>query len=107
VHVTDLARAHVQALEALIETGRSGAYNLGTGRPHSVQDVIGSVERVTGRQVPWTLAPRRPGDPAVLYASAAKAHSDLHWTPQYADIDVIVGTAWQWHRTHPRGYDET
>jgi UDP-glucose-4-epimerase GalE len=105
VHVTDLADAHVRALAAIVETGKSGAYNLGTGRPHSVREVIDTVERVTGRKVPWMLAPRRPGDPAVLYASAQKAQAELHWTPRYADLDTIVRTAWDWHRTHPHGYD--
>jgi UDP-glucose-4-epimerase GalE len=107
IHVTDLADAHVKALEAIVETNRSGAYNLGTGRPNSVREVIQSVERVTGRTVPWTLAPRRPGDPAVLFASPAKAQAELHWTPRFADIDSIVGTAWAWHRDHPRGYAES
>ena len=106
VHVTDLADAHVRALDALIETDRSGVYNLGTGHPHSVREVIDAVERVTGRKVPWTLAPRRPGDPAVLYASPQKAHAELHWTPRYADLEVIVRTAWDWHRTHPTGYGD-
>ena len=106
VHVTDLADAHVRALEAIVETGKSGAYNLGTGRPHSVREVIDSVERVTGRQVPWTLAPRRPGDPAVLYAAPDKARGELHWTPRFADLDTIVGTAWNWHRAHPKGYGD-
>jgi UDP-glucose-4-epimerase GalE len=105
IHVSDLANAHVSALEAIVETGRSAAYNLGTGHPHSVREVIGAVERATGRPVPWTLAPRRPGDPAVLYAAAAKARAELHWTPRFADINAIVGTAWAWHRTHPQGYD--
>jgi UDP-glucose-4-epimerase GalE len=104
IHVTDLADAHVRALEAAVETGRSAAYNLGTGRPHSVRDVIHAVERVTGRPVPWTLAPRRPGDPAVLYAAPAKAQTELRWSPRLADLESIVGTAWQWHRTHPHGY---
>jgi UDP-glucose-4-epimerase GalE len=106
VHVTDLADAHVRALEALIETGRSSAYNLGTGRPHSVMDVIHAVEKVTGRTVPWTLAPRRAGDPAVLYAAPHKAQSELRWTPRFAGLDAIVETAWNWHRTHPDGYDD-
>lgn len=104
IHVTDLADAHVKALEAIVETGRSVAYNLGTGHPHSVRDVIGAVERATGRSVPWTIAPRRPGDPAVLYAAADKAKAELHWTPQFVAIDAIVGTAWAWHRDHPSGY---
>jgi UDP-glucose-4-epimerase GalE len=106
VHVTDLADAHVRALEASIETGRSGAYNLGTGHPRSVREVIDAVERVTGRSVPWTLAPRRPGDPAVLYAAPQKAHAELHWTPRYGELDVIVRTAWDWHRNHPDGYGD-
>jgi UDP-glucose-4-epimerase GalE len=106
VHVTDLADAHVRALEAIAEIGKSGAYNLGTGRPHSVREVIDTVERVTARKVPWTLAQRRPGDPAVLYAAAHKAHSELHWTPRYPDLETIVRTAWDWHRTHPHGYDD-
>jgi UDP-glucose-4-epimerase GalE len=104
VHVTDLADAHVRALDAIVQTGQSAAYNLGTGRPHSVREVIGAVERATQVEVPWTLAPRRPGDPAVLYAAAHKARAELHWTARFADIDVIVGTAWAWHRAHPRGY---
>ncbi len=107
VHVTDLADAHVRALEALAETGRSGAYNLGTGRPHSVRDVISAVERITGRKVPWTLAPRRPGDPAILYAAPQKAQSELHWKPQFPELDAIVRTAWDWRRAHPHGYPPT
>jgi UDP-glucose-4-epimerase GalE len=106
IHVSDLADAHVRALEAIVETGKSGAYNLGTGRPHSVREVIDTVQRVTGRSVPWTLGPRRPGDPAVLYAAPHKAQAELHWKPQLPDLDVIVRTAWEWHRSHPRGYDE-
>jgi UDP-glucose-4-epimerase GalE len=106
VHVTDLADAHVRALDALIETGRSGAYNLGTGRPHSVREVIDTVQRVCGRQVPWMLAPRRPGDPAILYAAAQKARTELHWTPQFSELDAIVSTAWAWHKVHPRGYGD-
>jgi UDP-glucose-4-epimerase GalE len=107
VHVTDLADAHVRALEAIVETGKSGAYNLGTGRPHSVREVIDTVERVAGRRVPWTLAPRRPGDPAVLFAAAQKAQAELHWTPRHGDLETIVRTAWDWHRTHPQGYEQT
>ena len=106
VHVSDLADAHLCALETIVETGKSGAYNLGTGRPHSVREVIDTVERVTGRAVPWALGPRRPGDPAVLYAAPHKAQAELHWTPRHADLDSIVRTAWNWHRTHPNGYED-
>jgi UDP-glucose-4-epimerase GalE len=104
IHVTDLADAHVKALDALIETGRSTAYNLGTGRPHSVKEVIEAVERATGKKVPWTLAPRRAGDPAVLYAAPQKAQAELHWKPRFTDIESIVRTAWGWHERHPQGY---
>ena len=106
VHVADLADAHVKALEAVVETGKSGAYNLGTGHPHSVKEVIDTVSRVTGRQVPWTLAPRRAGDPAVLYASAEKARAELHWSPRFPDLETIVRTASDWHRAHPHGYGD-
>jgi UDP-glucose-4-epimerase GalE len=104
VHVTDLADAHRQALERLAAGGASAVYNLGTGTPHSVREVIDTVSRVTGRQVPWTLAARRPGDPAVLYAAAGKARRELGWTPALGDLETIVRTAWDWHRTHPHGY---
>jgi UDP-glucose-4-epimerase GalE len=107
VHVSDLADAHIRALEVITGTGRSGAYNLGTGRPASVRDVIGAVERITGLEVPWTLAPRRPGDPAVLYAAPLKARIELGWEPRFPDLDSIVRTAWEWHRSHPCGYRAT
>jgi UDP-glucose-4-epimerase GalE len=107
VHVADLADAHVRSLETMVETGKSRAYNLGTGHPHSVREVIDTVGRVTGRRVPWTLGARRPGDPAVLFASAHRAQAELHWTPRYPDLETIVRTAWQWHRTHPRGYGDS
>ena len=106
IHVTDLADAHLKAFERIAGGGASGAYNLGTGTPHSVREVIDAVARVTERQVPWTLAPRRPGDPAILYAAAQKARAELGWTPALGDLETIVRTAWDWHRTHPRGYDD-
>jgi UDP-glucose-4-epimerase GalE len=104
IHVSDLADAHVRALKMLVERGASGAYNLGTGRPHSVREVITTVERVSGLTVPWSIGPRRGGDPAVLYAAPARAQAELHWTPQFPDLETIVRTAWTWHRTHPNGY---
>ena len=104
IHVSDLADAHVRSLESLRRTGTSDAYNLGTGRPHSVKEVVDAVERVTGRPVPRTVGPRRAGDPAALYAAPAKAKAGLGWTPRFPDLDAIVGTAWDWHRAHPHGY---
>jgi UDP-glucose-4-epimerase GalE len=104
IHVSDLADAHVRALDVLVETRRSGAYNLGTGQPQSVRQVIETVERVAGRPVPWTLAPRRAGDPAALYAAVHKAQTELRWEPRMSDLASIVRTAWAWHQGHPRGY---
>jgi UDP-glucose-4-epimerase GalE len=108
IHVTDLADAHVRALQVSADAPRwqFTAYNLGTGRPNSVREVIEAVERVAERRVPWTLAPRRSGDPAALYAAASKARSELGWTPRHSDLESIVRTAWQWHQTHPRGYGD-
>ena len=104
IHVTDLADAHVKALASIFETRTSRIYNLGTGHPHSVREVIDAVERVTGKPVPWTLGPRRAGDPAVLYAAPDKARRELKWAPRFPDLDAIVRTAWNWHQQHPHGY---
>jgi UDP-glucose 4-epimerase len=68
--------------------------------------VIAAVERATGRRVAWTSAPRRPGDPAVLYAAAGRIRRDLGWTPRRADLDTIVGDAWRWHAGHPQGFGD-
>jgi len=104
IHVTDLADAHCKALEALEHGAASGVFNLGTGRPHSVREVVQSVARVTGREVPCVVAPPRPGDPARLFAATNRARAALGWTPRFTDLDAIVGTADRWHRTHPHGY---
>ena len=104
VHVSDLASAHLLALDSLRAGGGSAAYNLGNGRPTSVREVVDAVERVCGRKVPVTAGPRRDGDPAVLYASSERIKKDLGWRPQYENIDVIVDTAWRWREAHPHGY---
>lgn len=104
VHVTDLASAHLLSLAALREGADSARYNLGNGRPTSVRTVIESVERVVGRKVPYTVGPRRAGDPGVLFASSARIRHELGWVPQFEDIDVIVGTATRWREAHPHGY---
>ena len=104
IHVCDLADAHVLALRALAAGGPSGAYNAGTGHPHSVKQVIEAVSRVVGSPVQWTAAPRRPGDPAALYAASDRLQRDLGWRPRYADLETIVRHAWHWHQSHPHGY---
>ncbi len=106
VHVSDLADAHVLALQALEETGRAATVNLGSGRPSSVRDVVAMVERVTGRPVPVRLAARRDGDPTVLFAESRLAAAGLHWRPRHSDLETIVRTAWAWHQAHPHGFTE-
>ena len=102
IHVTDLAHAHLAALDAIHD--RSVVYNVGTGRGHSNMEVIRSVERVTGRVVPWHLAPRRPGDPARLVAGADRLRRETGWTPRFVELDEIVATAYRWRLEHPHGY---
>mgnify|MGYP003341547905 CR=1 FL=1 len=104
VHVDDLATAHLAVLPRLVAPGVRLFYNLGTGVPHSVKQVLASVERVTGRPVPHAVAPRREGDPPELYACAGKAEAELGWRPRHADLDAIVASAYRWHLAHPRGY---
>ena len=103
VHVNDLAEAHLLALEQL-QPGRGRAFNLGTGRGHSVREVIDACREVTGRDVPVRYGPRREGDPPALVAAADRARTELGWQPQYKDLHAIVETAWRWHRDHPHGY---
>ncbi|MBO0698483.1 MAG: UDP-glucose 4-epimerase GalE [Zavarzinella sp.] len=103
IHVEDLADAHALALERLTP-GQKNAYNLGTGRGYSVREVIRTVEKVTGLPVPVREGRRREGDPAELVAAAGKAARELGWKPKYAELEPIVRTAWDWHRTHPNGY---
>jgi UDP-glucose-4-epimerase GalE len=96
IHVTDLADAHVRALEHLRAGGETLALNLGTGQGHSVKEVIAAVERVGGREVPVRLAPRRAGDPPQLVADAARANQRLGWMPQHSELENITRTAWAW-----------
>ena len=104
VHVTDLATAHLLALEHLERD--SITVNLGNGVGHSVLQVIETVRRVSGRPVPYRMSPRRPGDTAVLVASSERAKRELGWQPRYADLDEIVRTALMWREAHPNGYGD-
>jgi UDP-glucose-4-epimerase GalE len=105
IHVDDLASAHLLALERL-KPGQGLCYNLGIGRGYSVREVIRVAEEVTGRRVPVKEGPRRPGDPPVLVASSDKIQRELGWRPHYTDLRAIMETAWNWHRSHPKGYDD-
>jgi UDP-glucose 4-epimerase len=106
VHVDDLSRAHITALGHLDRPGTQLFYNLGTGTPTSVREVIKAVEKVTGLKVPAEFAPRRAGDPPALYADATKAKRELNWTPKFTTIEPIVETAWRWHQAKPKGYQD-
>ena len=97
IHVTDLAQAHLLGLKRLQAGLASEAFNLGNGNGFSVREVIDTAARVTGRRVPWSAAPRRPGDPHALVGSAEKARRVLGWAPRFATLDSIVETAWHWH----------
>jgi UDP-glucose 4-epimerase len=105
IHVDDLAEAHLLALEALAP-GKQLRYNLGTGRGYSVREVIRVAEEVTGKKCPVKEGPRRPGDPPALVAAADKVRRELGWSPRYAELKPIIETAWNWHRRHPKGYDD-
>lgn len=106
IHVTDLANAHILALGKLEQKNFSAIYNMGNGNGYSVREVIEAVKKVTGRKVTAIESPRRPGDPARLVASSEKIREELGWTPKYPDLETIVETAWEWHRSHPKGYDD-
>ncbi len=105
IHVEDLANAHLKALERIVP-GQGKIYNLGTGSGFSVRQVVESARRVTGQSIPAIEAPRRAGDPPALVAAPELARRELGWTAKYTDIDTIVGSAWNWHKHHPRGYDD-
>lgn len=103
IHISDLASAHLLALEALKENDRL-IYNLGNGKGFSVREVIEAARRVTGHAIPVKEVARRAGDPAVLVASSDKIKRELGWKPEYTQLDSIIQTAWEWRRQHPNGY---
>ena len=104
IHVTDLAQAHILAVEYLINGGESDIFNLGNGVGFSVKEVIETAKKVTGKEIKVVEEDRRAGDPAVLIASSEKAKKVLGWNPQYNELSTIIETAWKWHSTHPNGY---
>jgi UDP-glucose 4-epimerase len=106
IHVSDLAEAHGRALNYLREGGRSEFLNLGSGRGHSVLEVIECARQVTGKPIPMRICPARAGDPACLVADARKAEKLLGWRPRCSDLATMMRSAWNWHRAHPEGYSE-
>jgi UDP-glucose-4-epimerase GalE len=102
IHVSDLAEAHISAVESLLKGGPSRKFNAGTGRGNSVKEVIHAVEEITGKKVPFVVGPRRAGDPAELVANSDNLQRTLGWKPVYTDVRDIVRTAWEFHQEHAR-----
>ncbi|OEU58191.1 MAG: UDP-glucose 4-epimerase GalE [Desulfobulbaceae bacterium S3730MH12] len=105
IHITDLAQAHYLALLHLLDGGESKKYNLGNGSGYSILDVINTARQITGRDINYSFADRRDGDPAVLVGSAEKAAHELGWKPEFNSLETILETAWNWHSQHPDGYN--
>ena len=104
IHVTDLAQAHILAMDYLMNGGESNIFNLGNGVGFTVKEVIDTAREVTGHPIPAKTTPRRAGDPAQLIASSEKARRVLGWHPEHADLREIIETAWNWHKNHPNGF---
>lgn len=104
IHVNDLAQAHILAMKYLCDGNDSNIFNLGNGVGFTVKEVVETARKVTGHPIPAKEEPRRSGDPSMLIASSAKAKEVLGWNPQYADLETIIDTAWNWHKSHPNGY---
>lgn len=104
IHVTDLAQAHILAVDYLMKGNESDIFNLGNGVGFTVKEVIETARKVTGDPIKTEIVPRRAGDPAVLIASSEKAKTILGWKPQHADLEEIIISAWNWHKNHPNGY---
>ncbi|MBD0382907.1 UDP-glucose 4-epimerase GalE [Paenibacillus sedimenti] len=107
IHVMDVAEAHLLAVNSLRNGGKSAVYNLGNSEGYTVKEVIEAVKKVTGREFPIQIAPRRQGDPAVLIASPDLIMEELNWYPKRGSLEKMVESAWEWHRTHPYGYAES
>ncbi len=105
IHITDLARAHILALEHLRNGGKSDCINLGNGSGFSVKEVIETARKVTGKEIRSEIAPRRAGDPSKLVGDATKAKDVLGWNPQFEELEKIIESAWTWHQNNPNGYE--
>lgn len=104
IHVNDLAQDHILAMKYLRDGNDSNIFNLGNGVGFTVKEVVETARKVTGHPISAKEEPRRAGDPSMLIASSAKAKEVLGWNPQYADLETIIDTAWNWHKSHPNGY---
>lgn len=106
IHVTDLADAHIKAIEKLFRDETSSIYNLGNGKGFSVKEVVEETRKVTGKEIKAVIEGRRPGDPSTLIATSEKAMKELGWTPRFNTLTQIIETAWKWHQGHPKGYGD-
>ncbi len=106
IHVTDLAHAHILALEALGDGMESKVFNLGNGNGYSVREVIEAAKKVTGREIPVVEAERRQGDPAILVASSEKTKRELGWKSKFPELEQIIESAWKWHKGRPNGFSK-
>lgn len=106
VHVMDLADAHILALQYLKKNNQSNQFNLGSSTGFSNKQMLEAAREVTGKEIPAKMAPRRPGDPDSLVAASEKSREVLGWKPKFDDVHDIIATAWKWHSTHPKGYDD-
>lgn len=106
IHVTDLANAHILAVEYLMKGNESNIFNLGNGVGFTVKEVIDMAGEVVGNPIKAEVEARRAGDPAKLIASSEKARTILGWQPKYADLKQIIASAWKWHSTHPNGFEK-
>jgi UDP-glucose 4-epimerase len=104
IHVSDISRAHILALQYLRSGGTTDAFNLGNGNGYSVREIISAAEDVTGCKINATESPRRPGDPSTLVANASRAREILGWEPEHTDIEEMISSAWRWRSSHPHGY---
>ena len=106
IHVTDLAQAHILAVNYLKKGNESNIFNLGNGVGFTVNEVIETARKVTGHPIPAVIAPRRAGDPAILIASSEKAKKVLGWKPEHDSLEEIIASAWKWHKNHPKGFEK-
>lgn len=106
IHVLDLAEAHLKALEYLKKNGKSNIFNLGVGHGYSNNEVLASIEKIVGHEIPKRYVARRPGDPASIYTDNTKARKILNWQPKYSDLEMIISSAWKWQQAHPNGFEK-
>ena len=106
VQVEDLIDAHILALKHVMDTNKSDVFNLGTAQGYSNLEILEAAKKVTGIDIPYTIGARRGGDPDSLVADSSKARKVLGWKPKHEDVDDVIATAWNWHKSHPKGYED-